>query len=94
MSCARLAPESEAHAGKAFAAASTAASTSASDPFGTVSTTSPFAGLRTSSVFPLFAPTVSPAINMLVAIYESSPCGGRNATRRQYGRGVRCRSRV
>ena len=73
MSCARLAPESEAHAGKAFAAASTAASTSASDPFGTVSTTSPFAGLRTSSVFPLFAPTVSPAINMLVAIYEILP---------------------
>ena len=71
MSAARFDPESDAHAGSAFAAASTAASTSDTEPFGIVSTTSPFAGLRTSSVLPDCAATVWPSMS-IVAIRETS----------------------
>jgi len=82
MSAARFDPDSEAHAGSAFAAASTAASTSAGEPLGIVSTTSPFAGLRTSIVFPVWAATVWPSMS-IVAIREIPPCAGQNTRARR-----------
>ena len=69
---ARLVGGSAAHAGNAFAAASTAALTSAAVPRGIESTTEPFEGFLTSIVLPACASTSSPLMNIR-AMRDTSP---------------------